>query len=104
MDGNNKNGNCYCWPYSLGPFSCCGSGVAIPDWQVGIMAITAAENAGSTIWRNYPDVAMVAAIFTMAARPAGSAPAPPHRSGPGLWRSSISVSRLSTPPRRPPAF
>ena len=61
MDGNNKNGNCYCWPYSLGPFSCCGSGVAIPDWQVGIMALSAGANGGSTTWRNYPDVAMVAA-------------------------------------------
>lgn len=60
MDGNNKNGNCYCWPYSLGPFSCCGSGVGIPDWQKGVMALSVGANGGSTTWRNYPDVAMVA--------------------------------------------
>jgi Pro-kumamolisin, activation domain/Subtilase family len=61
MDGNNQNGQCYCWPYSLGPVSCCGSGVLIPDWQVGIMAISAGANGGSVTWRNYPDVAMLAA-------------------------------------------
>jgi len=57
MDGNNENGQCYCWPYSV----CCGSGVGIPDWQIGIMAISAASNGGSTEWRNYPDVALLAA-------------------------------------------
>lgn len=65
MDGNNKiggdiigisNPGCYCWPYPL----CCGSGVAIPDYQVGIMQTSAAVNGGSTQWRNYPDVAMLA--------------------------------------------
>ena len=60
MDGNNQNGQCYCWPYSLGPFSCCGSGVDIPNWQTGVMELTAAANGGSTRWRNYPDVALVA--------------------------------------------
>jgi Pro-kumamolisin, activation domain/Subtilase family len=61
MDGNNKNGNCYCWPYNLGPFSCCGSGVSIPDYQRAIMQASAAANGGSTQWRDYPDVAMLAA-------------------------------------------
>ena len=56
MDGNNLNGECYCWPY---PY-CCGSGVQIPGYQVAIMEATAADNGGSTTWRNYPDVAMVA--------------------------------------------
>jgi len=60
MDGNNKNGQCYCWPYSLGPFSCCGSGVTIPDYQVGLMQVRAGSNGGSTDWRNFPDVAMLA--------------------------------------------
>jgi Pro-kumamolisin, activation domain len=57
MDGNNLNGQCYCWP---NPF-CCGSGVQIPGYQVAIMQATAADNGGSNTWRNYPDVAMVAA-------------------------------------------
>jgi len=61
MDGNNHNGQCYCWPYSLGPFSCCGSGVKIPSWQIATMQATAAANGGSTTWRNFPDVAMLAA-------------------------------------------
>jgi hypothetical protein len=56
MDGNNKNGNCYCWPHDL----CCGSGVAIPDYQRAIMQATAAANGGSTQWRDYPDVSMLA--------------------------------------------
>jgi hypothetical protein len=65
MDGNNKAGSsfptisspgCYCWPYPL----CCGSGVPIPSYQLGIMQQTATANQGSTQWRNYPDVAMVA--------------------------------------------
>jgi len=60
MDGHNKNGQCYCWPYTLGPFSCCGSGVGIPDYQTAIMQLTAPSNGGSQTWRNYPDVAMVA--------------------------------------------
>jgi hypothetical protein len=54
MDGNNKNGNCYCWPHDF----CCGSGVSIPDYQVGVSMAT---NGGSTTWRNYPDVSMAAA-------------------------------------------
>ena len=54
MDGNNTNGNCYCWPYAL----CCGSGVPLPDYQKGV---SMAANGGSTRWRNYPDVAMLAA-------------------------------------------
>jgi Pro-kumamolisin, activation domain len=57
MDGNNLNGECYCWPW---PY-CCGSGVQIPGYQVAIMQATAAGNGGSDTWRNYPDVAMVAA-------------------------------------------
>jgi hypothetical protein len=56
MDGNNLNGECYCWP---APF-CCGSGVQIPGYQVAIMQATAAGNGGSNTWRNYPDVALVA--------------------------------------------
>ena len=65
MDGNNKLGSsfptistpgCYCWPY---PF-CCGSGVPIPSYQLGIMQQTSTTNKGSTQWRNYPDVAMIA--------------------------------------------
>jgi Pro-kumamolisin, activation domain/Subtilase family len=53
MDGKNKNGDCFCWPYSI----CCGSGVAIPDYQAGVDMST---NGGSTQWRNYPDVALTA--------------------------------------------
>ena len=60
MNGQNHNGNCFCWPYSLGPFSCCGSGVGIPDWQLGLMQLSSAANSGSTTWRNYPDVALLA--------------------------------------------
>jgi hypothetical protein len=56
MDGNNRNQQCYCWPWP----NCCGSGVGIPDCQIGIMAISAGANGGSTEWRNYPDVAMLA--------------------------------------------
>ena len=56
MNGNNYNQQCFCWPWP----NCCGSGVDIPSWQIGIMQITAAANGGSTRWRNYPDVAMVA--------------------------------------------
>jgi hypothetical protein len=48
---------CYCWPY---PY-CCGSGVPIPGYQLAIMQASAADNGGSITWRNYPDVAMVAA-------------------------------------------
>jgi hypothetical protein len=63
MDGNNKGGGnifntpaqgCYCWPQTV----CCGSGVPIPDYQKGV---SMALNGGSTQWRNYPDVAMMAA-------------------------------------------
>jgi len=68
MDGNNKIGGdvpgisipgCSCWPYP----SCCGSGVPIPDYQVATMQIgipTSGGPGGSTVWRNYPDVAMLA--------------------------------------------
>ncbi len=63
MDGNNKGGGnifnvpaqgCYCWPQTL----CCGSGVPLPDYQKGV---SMAANGGSAQWRNYPDVAMLAA-------------------------------------------
>lgn len=43
------------------------SDMAIPDYQVGIMQISATANGGSTTQRNYPDVAMLAQdaeIFT----------------------------------------
>ena len=56
MNGNNKDGSCWCWPY---PF-CCGSGVSIPDYQKDIMQRSSSTNGGSTTWRNYPDVAMLA--------------------------------------------
>jgi hypothetical protein len=49
--------NCFCWPY---PF-CCGSGVPIPDYQVATMQSSLGTNGGSRQFRNYPDVAMVAA-------------------------------------------
>jgi Pro-kumamolisin, activation domain len=63
MNGNNQGGGnifnspatgCQCWPQGL----CCGSGVAIPGYQVGVDMRT---NGGSQSWRNYPDVAMLAA-------------------------------------------
>jgi hypothetical protein len=57
MNGINLFGTCYCWP---DPW-CCGSGVGIPDWQIGLMQIAAASNGGATQWRNYPDVAFLAA-------------------------------------------
>jgi subtilase family serine protease len=53
MNGSNQNGNCYCWPHD----SCCGSGVPIPAYQLGVDMST---NGGSTAWRNYPDVSMLA--------------------------------------------
>jgi len=61
MDGNNHGGGnifnqgqgCYCWPATV----CCGGGVPIPDYQ---KAVSMASNGGSTVWRNYPDVAMLA--------------------------------------------
>jgi hypothetical protein len=64
MDGNNKAGGnilnpdkgCQCWPQPV----CCGGGVPIPDFQVGV---SMANNGGSTIWRNYPDVSMAAAVM-----------------------------------------
>lgn len=52
------------WPSSGGGVI---SDVPIPDYQTGIMAISAAINGGSTTQRNYPDVAMLAQnaeIFT----------------------------------------
>ena len=84
MDGNNKNGQCYCWPYSLGPFSCCGSGVPIPPWQLATMQATAAVNGGSTAWRNFPDVAMLAANIEISTR---------------AWRPHRAVAALARPPR-----
>ena len=68
MDGKNKVGSsfptfgnqgpssCWCWPYP----ACCGSGVSIPDYQKDIMQRSSSTNGGSTTWRNYPDVAMLA--------------------------------------------
>jgi len=53
MNGSNQNGNCYCWPH----FLCCGSGVPLPSYQLGVDMST---NGGSTTWRNYPDVSMLA--------------------------------------------
>jgi len=44
------------WPGSGGGVMSSG----IPDYQTGIMAMTAAANGGSKIHRNYPDVAMIA--------------------------------------------
>ncbi len=57
--GGIMNGEpCICIPY---PF-CCGGGVPIPVYQIGIMEAPgiAPANGGSTTSRNYPDVAMVA--------------------------------------------
>jgi hypothetical protein len=48
MDGNNKDGTCQIF---------CGSPIPIPDYQVGVSMAT---NGGSTSFRNYPDVAMIA--------------------------------------------
>lgn len=45
------------WPNSGGGVM---EGVGIPDYQIAIMATSAAANGGSTTWRNYPDVAMPA--------------------------------------------
>jgi hypothetical protein len=45
------------WPLSGGGVI---SDVPIPDYQVGIMQISAGTNKGSTSNRNYPDVAMLA--------------------------------------------
>jgi hypothetical protein len=45
---------CMCWPQTL----CCGSGVPLPSYQLGV---SMANNGGSTQWRNFPDVAMLAA-------------------------------------------
>jgi len=53
MNGSNQNGNCYCWPH----FLCCGSGVSLPAYQLGV---DMSSNGGSTQWRDYPDVAMLA--------------------------------------------
>lgn len=39
------------------------TGVPIPDYQKGIMAMNATANGGSTMFRNYPDVAMAAEFF-----------------------------------------
>ena len=62
MNGSNQAGGnifnvpvqgCQCWPQTL----CCGSGVPLPDYQKGVSMAT---NGGSTQWRNFPDVAMLA--------------------------------------------
>jgi hypothetical protein len=59
MDGNNRFGpsppfpGCICIPWPL----CCGSSVPIPDYQKGVSMAT---NGGSTAFRNYPDVALLA--------------------------------------------
>ena len=60
MNGDNEQGgsifaigNCYCFPY---PY-CCGNGAGIPGYQAGVNMTT---NGGSTVFRNYPDVAMMA--------------------------------------------
>jgi hypothetical protein len=62
MNGSNQAGGnifnvpaqgCQCWPQTL----CCGSGVALPSYQLGVSMAT---NGGSTQWRNFPDVAMLA--------------------------------------------
>jgi hypothetical protein len=44
---------CYCIPYK----SCCGSAVSIPDYQ---RAVDMSTNDGSTGFRNYPDVSLLA--------------------------------------------
>jgi hypothetical protein len=48
MDGNNKDGWCPIF---------CGDPIPIPGYQIGVSMAT---NGGSTSFRNYPDVAMVA--------------------------------------------
>jgi Pro-kumamolisin, activation domain len=48
------------WPDSGGGIM---NGVPIPDYQKGIMAVSAAANGGSTTERNYPDVALLAQDF-----------------------------------------
>jgi hypothetical protein len=62
MNGSNQAGGnifnvpvqgCQCWPQTL----CCGSGVPLPTYQHGV---SMASNGGSTQWRNFPDVAMLA--------------------------------------------
>ena len=73
MNGNNEAGNpfgeifgiastsgasnCFCWPYP----ACCGDGVGVPDYQVAVTQSGLSGNGGSPEYRNYPDVAMVAA-------------------------------------------
>ncbi|MFZ1087077.1 MAG: S53 family peptidase [Terracidiphilus sp.] len=51
MDGNNKNGNCDIF---------CGDPIPLPDYQQGV---SMALNGGSTLFRNYPDVAALAQNF-----------------------------------------
>lgn len=62
MNGSNQAGGnianvpvqgCQCWPQTV----CCGSGVPLPSYQLGV---NMAVNGGSTRWRNFPDVAMLA--------------------------------------------
>jgi hypothetical protein len=53
---NGSEPSCTCWPSP----QCCGNGVPIPEYQRTIMLINAATNGGSEVWRNYPDVAMIA--------------------------------------------
>ncbi|MGB9406491.1 MAG: protease pro-enzyme activation domain-containing protein [Terracidiphilus sp.] len=75
MDGNNQNGQCYCWPHGL----CCGSGVPLPSYQLGIDMST---NGGSTSWRNYPDVSMAAANLELFYQ---------GNSAPGFWGTSAAA-------------
>lgn len=59
MDGN-TGAQCGCFPSP----GCCGSAVPIPSWyqEPGLMtSIDAGGNGGSKVYRNYPDVSMVAA-------------------------------------------
>ena len=62
MNGSNQAGGnifntpaqgCMCWPQT----ACCGSAVPLPAYQLGV---SMAGNGGSTQWRNFPDVAMLA--------------------------------------------
>ena len=83
MDGTPQNSQstitCFCIPSNL----CCGDAVDIPGYQqsVPMGLVGAGGNGGSTTFRNYPDVALVAAdveIFFGGAVPTGgtSAAAP----------------------------
>jgi hypothetical protein len=45
--------SCKCWPYP----NCCPSGVKIPPYQLQLSSVS---GEASNVWRNYPDVSMVA--------------------------------------------